>query len=230
VLYIFAHAVPEVVPFLIFAISGGAVPLPLTVLQILAIDLGTETLPALALGREKAEPGLMNRPPRPPKAGIIDRRLLLRAWGLLGVVSAVLVTAGYFWTLWRSGWHPGAAVGDHAYRQATTMTFAGIVACQIGTAFAARTDRASLRSIGVLSNRLLLGGIAFELVFTAALSYLPPLQALFGTAALSPAQVGFLLPFPVVVWGADELWRWRARASRPVGTFGTARPVAAAKG
>ena len=66
VLYIFAHAVPEVVPFLIFALSGGAVPLPLTVLQILAIDLGTETLPALALGREPAEPGSMSRPPGPP--------------------------------------------------------------------------------------------------------------------------------------------------------------------
>ena len=58
ILYIFAHATPEVVPFLVFALSGGAIPLPLTVLQILAIDLGTETLPALALGREPAEPGL----------------------------------------------------------------------------------------------------------------------------------------------------------------------------
>jgi magnesium-transporting ATPase (P-type) len=64
ILYIFAHATPEVVPFLVFALSGGTVPLPLTVLQILAIDLGTETLPALALGREPPEPGLMNRPPR----------------------------------------------------------------------------------------------------------------------------------------------------------------------
>src|SRR6187455_2982201 len=83
VLYIFAHAVPEVVPFLVFALTGGAVPLPLTVLQILAIDLGTETLPALALGREPAEPGAMDRPPRPRGAGVIDRRMLLRAWGVL---------------------------------------------------------------------------------------------------------------------------------------------------
>ena len=64
VVYIFAHATPEVVPFLVFALSGGAIPLPLTVMQILAIDLGTEILPALALGREPAEPGLMQRPPR----------------------------------------------------------------------------------------------------------------------------------------------------------------------
>ncbi|MET0420016.1 MAG: cation-transporting P-type ATPase [Actinoplanes sp.] len=220
VLYIFAHAVPEVVPFLIFALSGGAVPLPLTVLQILAIDLGTETLPALALGRERAESGLMDRPPRSPRTGVIDRRLLLRAWGLLGVVSAVLVMAGFFWVLLGAGWRPGDPVGagtalHEAYRQATTMTFAGIVACQIGTAFASRTDHASLRSIGLWSNRMLLAGICFEVVFAAALIYLPPLQAIFGTAALSAGQLLVLLPMPVVVWGVDELYRaWRRHAQR----------------
>jgi calcium-translocating P-type ATPase len=212
VLYIFAHAVPEVVPFLIFAMSGGAIPLPLTVLQILAIDLGTETLPALALGREPAEPGLMDRPPRPRTAGVIDRALLVRAWLLLGGVSAVLVMGGYLYVLWRAGWHPGDPTGPgtalhHAYLQATTITFAGIVTCQIGTAFAARTDRASLRTIGVFSNRFLLWGIAFELAFTAAVIYAPPLQHIFGTAALSAAQLAIIAPFPVIVWGADELSR-----------------------
>jgi calcium-translocating P-type ATPase len=230
VLYIFAHAVPEIVPFLVFALSGGAVPLPLTVLQILAVDLGTETLPALALGREPAEPGLMSRRPRPRAAGVIDRRLLLRAWGLLGVVSAALVMAGYFWSLWRAGWHPGEPTGPgsalhDAYRQATTMTFAGIVACQIGTAFAARTDRASLRSIGLFSNRLLLWGIAFELAFTAALIYLPPLQAVFGTAALSWAHLAVLAPFPLIVWGVDETYRWSHRRTGTLaGPSGTSGP------
>jgi calcium-translocating P-type ATPase len=216
VLYIFAHAVPEVVPFLIFALSGGAVPLPLTVLQILAIDLGTETLPALALGREPAEPGSMSRPPRAPTVGVIDRRLLMRAWALLGLVSAALVTGGFFLTLWRAGWHPGDPTGagtqlHHSYLQATTMTFAGIVACQIGTAFAARTDRAALFTIGVFSNRLLLWGILFEIAFTAMVIYAPPLQHIFGTAALSPTQLVVIAPFPVVVWGADELVRWARR-------------------
>jgi calcium-translocating P-type ATPase len=211
VLYIFAHAVPEVVPFLVFALSGGAIPLPLTVLQILAIDLGTETLPALALGREKAEPGLMDRPPRSRKAGVIDRRLLLRAWGLLGATSAILVMTGFFWVLWRAGWQPGTDLTDTTYARATTMTFAGIVACQVGTAMASRTDHAALRTIGVFSNRLLLGGIAFELVFAAALIYLPPLQAIFGTAALTLTELAFLAPFPVLVWGADEIYRARQR-------------------
>ncbi|GAY07340.1 cation-transporting P-type ATPase [Pseudonocardia sp. N23] len=216
VLYIFAHAVPEVVPFLLFALSAGVIPLPLTVLQILAVDLGTETLPALALGRERAEPGLMERAPRRPGHGVIDRRMLLRAWALMGTVSAVLGVGLFLLVLVRAGWTPGADTGPgaplhHAYRQATTATFAAIVACQVGTAFAARTNRTSLRRVGLFGNRMLLGGIAFELAFSAALVYAPPLQAVFGTAALPVWVYPLLLVMPVIVWGVDEAFRWFAR-------------------
>src|ERR1019366_4113289 len=149
ILYIFTHAVPEVVPFLVFALSGGTIPLPLTVMELLAIDLGTDTLPALALSREPAEPGTMDRPPRPKSEGVIRPALLARAWGFLGVISAVLVLAGFFVVLHAGGWHLHAATGvgaplHHAYQQATTVAWLGIVACQVGTAFAARTDRVSL--------------------------------------------------------------------------------------
>ncbi|TMR41023.1 cation-translocating P-type ATPase [Actinomadura geliboluensis] len=220
ILYIFAHAVPEIVPFLVFALSGGLVPLPLTVLQILAIDLGTETLPALALGREPAEPGIMNRPPRPSSQGVISRDMLIRAWGYLGLVSAALVMLVFFYVLWRAGWHPGDPTGKgaalhHAYLTATTATFAGLVTCQIGTAMAARTDHASLREVGLASNPLLLAGIAFEVLFAAALIYLPPLQDLFGTAALPWDVLAIIAVFPLIVWGTDELRRWnRRRAGR----------------
>jgi magnesium-transporting ATPase (P-type) len=81
----------------------------------------------------------------------------------------------------------------------------------VGTAFAARTDRVSLRSVGVTTNRLLLGAIAIELVFAAALIYLPFLHHIFGTAALSPAQLAVVVPYPFVVWGADEARRWVQR-------------------
>lgn len=111
ILYIFAHAVPEVLPFLVFALSGGAIPLPLTVMQILAIDLGTDTLPALALSREPAEPGTMQRPPRPRSQNVITRSMLARAWGFLGLISALLVMAGFFTVLIRAGWHLGDDVG-----------------------------------------------------------------------------------------------------------------------
>ena len=150
VCYIFAHAVPEVVPFLVFALSGGAIPLPLTVLQILAIDLGTDTLPALALGREPAEPGLMDRPPRPRGTGVIDGRLLAPRLGLPRRASP----RSWSWaassiTLDAPAGIPATPPGPAA--RCTTPTSrpprspgSGIVACQIGTAFAARTDHASL--------------------------------------------------------------------------------------
>jgi magnesium-transporting ATPase (P-type) len=216
ILYIFAHATPEIVPFLVFALSGGTIPLPLTVLQILAIDLGTEILPALALGREPAEPGLMARPPRQRSEGVITAGLLYRAWVFLGLIEATLVMGGYFFVLATAGWVPGADVSDGSalhddYLRATTMTFAGIVACQIGTAMAARTERASLKEVGVFTNRFLLFGLASEIVFAALLIYLPAFQAVFGTAPLRPIDLAILLTFPVVVWGADELRRARAR-------------------
>ena len=111
ILYIFAHATPEVTPFLFFALSGGRIPLPLTVLQLLAFDVGTETLPALALGREPAEPGLMERPPRPRSEGVIRPPMLLRAWLFLGLICACLAMAGFFFVMLRGGWHPGAPTG-----------------------------------------------------------------------------------------------------------------------
>jgi calcium-translocating P-type ATPase len=215
VFYIFAHATPEVVPFLAFALSGGLIPLPLTVVQILAVDLGTETLPALALGREPAEAGVMDRPPRPRTEGVIRRQMLIRAWLFLGGISAALVMAGFFYVLLRAGWSPGDATGEgaslhQAYLEATTMTFLGIVACQVGTALAARTEHASLRTTGFFTNRLLLWGIAFELVF-AAVVVATPVAAPLGMALPPWDALLLLLPFPLIVWGADELWRARRR-------------------
>jgi len=175
IFYIFVHATPEVLPFIVFALSGGLVPLGLTVLQILAIDLGTGTLPALALGREAAEPGIMQQPPRRRTSGVIDRAMLVRAWLVTGSVSALLTMGAFFFVLLHAGWRPGDATGSgsplhQAYLEATTITFLGIVLCQVGTAFAARMERGSIRSAGLWSNRLLLWGILFELVFAAALS------------------------------------------------------------
>ena len=111
IIYIFAHATPEVVPFLFFALGGGSIPLPLTILQLLAFDVGSETLPALALSREPAEPGLMDRPPRPRSEGVIQRPMLVRAWLFLGAMVAALQMAGFFYVLTRAGWSPGDPVG-----------------------------------------------------------------------------------------------------------------------
>ena len=213
-------------PFLVFALSGGRVPLPLTVLQILAIDLGTETLPALALGREPAEPGLMDRPPRPRSAvGHPADGCCCAPGGCSAAISAVLVLVGFFLTLHAGGWHLG---DPHRRRQrrCTTpssrpppMTFLGIVACQIGTAFAARTDRASLRSVGLSSNRLLLWGIAFELALRRRRGRpAAAAAAVFGTAIPERCSAGAPVPVP-----PDRLGRRRAVAG-VASTCGTGPP------
>ncbi|MFJ1556298.1 cation-translocating P-type ATPase [Streptomyces mirabilis] len=225
ILYIFAHAVPEVLPFLVFALSGGAIPLPLTVMQILAIDLGTDTLPALALSREPAEPGTMQRPPRPRSQNVITRSMLARAWGFLGLISALLVMAGFFTVLIRAGWHLGDDVGTgsslhHAYRQATTVTWVGIVACQLGTAMAVRTEHASLRSVGLFTNKPLLAALGFAMAFAAVGVYVPVAHTVLGTETLSASQWALIAPFPFIVWGTDELRRWYRRRleAAPVGS------------
>ena len=216
IVYIFAHATPEVVPFLVFALAGGAVPLPLPVLLLLAFDVGTETLPSLALGRDPAEPGIMQRPPRAairgrdPTPDARARVAVPRPDRRRAVAERVLSRA-----------HPVRLASrrpdrrarrfHHAYLQATTMTFLGMIFGQIGTAFAVRTQRVSLWSVGVFSNRYLLVGIAGELVLAAIFVFAPPLQALLGTAAPPAGDLLLLLPFPVIVWGADELRRYFIR-------------------
>ena len=93
------------------------------------------------------------------------------------------------------------------------MTFLGIVTCQIGTAIAARTQRASPARVGLSTNPLLLWGIAFELVFAAVLVFVPGVSDLFGMSAPPAEALLLTLAFPPIVWGVDELRRRRARRS-----------------
>ncbi|MHB1464320.1 MAG: cation-translocating P-type ATPase [Thermoleophilia bacterium] len=203
--YIFAHLSPEVVPFVAFVLLR--VPLPLTVMQILAIDLGTETLPALALGVERAEPDILRRPPRSRQERLVDRHMLFHTWIFLGLIEAALVMAGYFWVLYAGGWHWGLplASDDHLYVEATTMTWAGIVATQVGTAFACRTSRVSVFKVGFWSNKWLLWGIFFEIALTVLIVYVPLLQRAFQTAGLGWRQWAVLAVFPVIMLASDEL-------------------------
>ncbi|MBI2160352.1 MAG: cation transporting ATPase C-terminal domain-containing protein [Candidatus Rokubacteria bacterium] len=213
--YIFASNVPELVPFLAFVFLG--VPLPLTVMQILAVDLGTDLLPALALGAEPPEPGVMARPPRSPTDRLLSAGRLARAFGFLGVIEAALSLGAFFWTYRVAGWRPGlplAASGD-LYRRATTMTLAGIVATQVGNVFACRTDRESVFRVGLLANRLVLGGIAAELAILLALILLPPFPYVFGLAPLAFAEWGILLLFPPAVVLCEEGRKWVVRRTRP---------------
>ena len=216
IIYIFAHATPETVPYIVFALSGAKVPLALPVLMLLAFDIGSETLPSLALSCDPPAPGTMEQPPRKADEPLIQRPMLVRAWMFLGVIVSALAFAGFFYVLHDAGWHLGDPTGEgrplhHAYVQATTMYWVGMMAGQVGTAFAVRTRRASLRSVGAFSNRYLLAAIAGVIVFAGLFMYVPPLQNLLGTTSLPPRYLLLLLPYPFIVLGADELRKWAVR-------------------
>ena len=211
VTYIFASNVPELVPFLAFVFFR--IPLPLTIMQILAVDLGTDLLPALALGAEPPEPDVMHRPPRGPGERLLGAGRLLRAYAFLGVAEAALALLAFFWTYWQAGWRPGlplTADGD-LYRRATTMTLAGIVAGQVGNVFACRTDRQSLFTIGLGGNPLVFAGIGAEIGLLLLLIGVPPLREVFGLAPLTLREWPLLLLFPPAMLLLEELRKALAR-------------------
>jgi magnesium-transporting ATPase (P-type) len=205
--YILTSNVPEAVPFVVFAFSGGRIPLALGVMHILAIDLGTDLAPALALGAEPPEPGVMDRPPRSLDARLIDRPLLARAYLLLGPVQALFVMIAFFGAYRLQGvedWSNLASSGT-IYLAATAMALAGVVTTQIGNLFAQRSARVSLRRIGLGGNRLLWWGILSEVVVILLIVYLPPLQRVIGTAPFPPIGWAWLLLGVPLLPLADEI-------------------------
>ena len=222
--YHFCSNVGEVAPFLVWGVSGGAVPLPLVVMQVLAIDLGTDQLPAIALGTERAEPGTMARPPRPRSEHLLNRAVARRVFGWIGPLEALAAMSSFMFAYWLAGWRPWESLTDTGtlYREATTMTMAGIVMAQVGAALSWRTDRASLRAVGLWSNRLLLVGIAVEVAMIALLAYTPGLDDVFHTSGLGPWHWLLLLVWPPLVLAAAEahkaaMRRADARADRGAG-------------
>lgn len=184
VTYVLSSNVPEIVPYLGYGLF--AIPLPLTVPQILAVDLGTDIVPALALGAERPHPGIMDTPPRPRTERLLNRPLLLRAYAFLGLIEAGIAMAAFFWFLKATGWTWGVdlAWSDPLYQQATTVTFAAIVVAQIANVFACRSERVSVFRLGFLSNPFILWGIAVESALLALLVYTPFGNWILGTRPL----------------------------------------------
>lgn len=209
--YIFASNIPEIVPYIAYVLLK--IPLPLTIMQILAVDLGTDLFPALALGAEKPSGNLMQRPPRSPEERLLNWRVLSRAYLFLGPIEAVAGLYGYFHVLKSGGWQWGEPLSPHniLYLQATTACLAGIIITQIANAFACRSSTESVFRLGVFSNRLLIGAIAIEIVIALFIIYTGTGNTFFGTAPLEPSIWLILLPFSVMLFIAEEL-RKRLRA------------------
>jgi len=211
--YVLASNMPELAPFIMFVMFKF--PLALTIMQILAIDLGTDLVPALGLGAEMPEPGIMERPPRGPKEHLVNGWVLLRAYVWQGGLEIVLSLVAFFWAYLQRGWMPGRpmAMSGPDYVYATTMTLAGIVACQVGNVFCNRTHRQSVFKVGFFKNKLVLIGVLAEICLLLALIYVPFLEGVFGLTPLSLSDWGFLATFPVIMIALDEIRKLIMRSS-----------------
>jgi magnesium-transporting ATPase (P-type) len=177
-------------PFVIWAVSGGRFPLALGVLQILCFDVGADVLPALALGLEHASGRTQNEPLK--GRHLIDRKVLTRAFAVLGPAESAMEMMAFCTALLVFGWAPGHGFPHgHDLRSASGTAFATVIFCQIGVAFACRSATQWPGRLGWFSNRLLLVGIALSLVLLACFLFVPPVAAVLGQAP--PPPLGWLV-------------------------------------
>jgi magnesium-transporting ATPase (P-type) len=202
--YILTSNIPELVPYLAFALFR--IPLPLTVIQILAVDLGTDMLPALGLGAEPPDPDIMRRPPRPRRERLLDWGLLTRAYLFLGLLEAGTAMAAFFFVLNRGGWQYGQTLPHDStlYLHATAATLSAIVVTQVVNVFLCRNPQRSVFGVNPLRNCLLLAGVAFEIAIILFIDYTAWGNHLFGTAPLDAATWLYMLPFAAAMLLLEE--------------------------
>jgi len=209
--YIFTSNTPEAVPFVLFAFSGGRIPIALNVMHILSVDLGTDIVPALALGAEPPEPGVMDRPPRSLHDHVVTGAMLRRAYFWLGPVQSLAAMSAFYYQYWTNGywgqWLDLPSSGP-LYRSATAMALAAVVTTQIGNLFAQRSERLSFLRLPPTGNRLIWIGIATELILIVAIVYVPFLQEIIGTAAFDPVNWVFLALWAPALLLVDEMRKW----------------------
>lgn len=211
-LYILNSNEPEALPSVLFLLSGGTIPLALTVMQILSIDLGTDLIPAIGLGKENAEKGVMDQPPRSPKSHLINRILLLKAFAWYGLLASIISTAAYFVNNYLNGriW-PHLAASGLAYSQATTMTLATIIFCQIAAVLNIRYARNSMFNKHFWDNSMIFIGIIFEIILLLCICNVPFLRSVFGTAPLFGRDWVILVCIPICLIAIDELRKFLLR-------------------
>ena len=213
--YILAHNVAELIPYLAFVLFK--IPLPLTPIQILAIDMGTDSLTALGLGVERPAPNVMRRPPRPQHERLLNWPLALRAYGFLGMIEAIAAMAAFFFVLYGAGWVYGQslATADPLYRQGTTACLSAIVVMQIVNVFNCRSASRSAFSVGFLGNPLIIWGVVLEIALILLIGYTPWGQVLFETAPIAGQAWLFMVPFAVGLFALEELRKLLVRRTLP---------------
>jgi len=212
--YLLAHNVAELVPYLAFVLLP--IPLPLTPIQILAVDMGTDSLTTLGLGVEKPAPDVMRRPPRPQHERLLNWPLALRSYAFLGMIEAGAAMAAFFFLLHEAGWKYGQHLesSDPIYRQATTACLSAIIVMQVVNVFLCRSATRSTFSVGLRGNSLIAWGVLLEVALILAIDYTPWGNTLFATAPIAARVWLFVVPFAIGLFLLEEGRKWVARRLR----------------
>jgi sodium/potassium-transporting ATPase subunit alpha len=218
VTYILSSNVPEIVPYILQFFLR--IPLPLSVIQILSIDLGSDMLPGLALGCERPEKGIMERPPVGKNERILDREVFRRGYFFIGVIEAAAAMTAFLGFLFLNGWIYGdlSITDTHLHYQAMTMTLLGAIACQLANVWTLRSWELSALRPGLFSNRLLILAIIAECIWIWMLLNVEFVQVIFDTAYIPPQYLLLLVPFPVFLFCAHELYKYRIRKRARTGS------------
>lgn len=211
VTYILSSNVPEIVPYILqFFLK---IPLPLSVIQILSIDLGSDMLPGLALGCEKPEKNIMKRPPVGINEKILDWEVFKRGYFFIGLIEAAAAMTAFISFLLLHGWEYGTVdlKDPLLHSQAMTMTLLGAVSCQLVNVWTMRSWEFSAWSIGWNSNKLLIGATVLEFFWILMLLGYEPVQKIFHTADIPLSDLWILLPFPIILFVSHEFYKWRKR-------------------
>lgn len=207
--YILTSNVPEAFPSILFLLSGGLIPLPMTVMQILTVDLGTDMLPALGLGGEPVDPDVMKQPPRKRNEHLLNRSVIVKAFLWYGLISSIISISAYFFVNMQNGWPQVPLAGSGSvYMRATTMVLGAIIFSQIANVLNCRTNKVSIFKKGLFTNRSIWYGIVFEILLFLVLTVTPGLQQLFNTTRLLPVDWLFLFCLPIPLVLIDEIKKW----------------------
>ncbi|MDV6347645.1 cation-transporting P-type ATPase [Nitrosomonas sp. Is35] len=209
--YVLVHNVAELIPYLGFLLFK--IPLALTPIQALLIDMGSDTFTALGLGAERPNPQIMRRPPRPQSERLMNWPLVFRAYIFLGLIEATAAMAVFFFVLNSAGWEYGQnlAAQDLLYMQATTACLSTIIVMQIVNVFLCRSDARSVFSTGFLGNKLIIIGVISEIVILLLINYTPWGNSLLGTAPFENEVWGLIIVCALVMFILEELRKWIAR-------------------
>lgn len=203
--YVLVSNGPEIIPYLIFIIFP--VPLALTVIQILLIDLGTDIIPSIALGQEPPDKDVMRHQPRRRGNNLLTWPLLLHSYLFLGLIEAIFSLSLFFWVLGSGGWHYGQELSANSalYRSATGITLSSIMLMQIGNLIGRRSVSDSGLDIAILSNPLILLGIGVELFFSWAVLYMPAMNNIMGTGPVKHEVYAVAFSGIFIIFGLDYL-------------------------